>query len=123
MNKKDLVLSVLVIAIVGAVALQYAQEDRKAVDNKMSTQPSVQSADKGKEATKTNVVEAQPPAQIPRIGYLQSGPSNGSPVKRFRRGLRELGYVEGKNVLLERKFFEGSTDERLVELAEELVRL
>jgi len=67
---------------------------------------------------------AQPqPAKIPRIGYLQPiVPQNGtSPfLEAFRQGLRELGYVEGKNVQLEIRWGEGKL-ERLAALAAELV--
>jgi putative tryptophan/tyrosine transport system substrate-binding protein len=69
-------------------------------------------------------VEAQPPAKIPRIGVL----SGGTPAvfaarhEAFRQGLRELGYVEGKNIVLEYRYAEGR-QERLPSLAAELVRL
>jgi putative ABC transport system substrate-binding protein len=68
--------------------------------------------------------EAQQPAKTPRIGILMSG----SPEPRravleaFREGLRDLGYVEGKNIAIEYRYSEGR-DERLPELAAELVRL
>jgi putative tryptophan/tyrosine transport system substrate-binding protein len=70
------------------------------------------------------VAEAQQPARVPRIGYLT--PSSPSAVtarqEAFRQGLRELGYVEGKNILIEYRYAEGKVD-RLRELAAELVRL
>jgi putative tryptophan/tyrosine transport system substrate-binding protein len=65
------------------------------------------------------------PAKIPRIGYLQPivPQNNSSPfLEAFRRGLRELGYVEGKNVQLEIRWGEGKL-EQLPALAAELVRL
>jgi len=64
-------------------------------------------------------------ANVPRIDYLQASmPQNGSSnfLEDFRQGLRELGYVEGKNVQLEVRWGEGKL-ERLPALAEELVRL
>src|SRR5262249_36238106 len=67
--------------------------------------------------------EAQP-AKIPRIGYL-SGNSLSAIVARaeaFRQGLRELGYTEGKNIIIEWRSAEGKND-RLPALAAELVRL
>jgi len=68
--------------------------------------------------------EAQQPKKVPRIGYLSSGsPStNLGYLQAFLQGLRELGYVEGKNVLIEYKWAEGRF-ERMPEMAEELVRL
>src|SRR5207342_3618377 len=68
--------------------------------------------------------EAQQPAKIPRIGYL-SGNSLSAIVARaeaFRQGLRELGYVEGKNIIIEWRSAEGKPD-RLPALAAELARL
>ncbi len=68
--------------------------------------------------------EAQQPAKIPRIGFL----SNNSPsavsawLEAFRQGLRELGYVEGKSLVIEYRWGEGKVD-RLSEMAAELVRL
>ena len=68
--------------------------------------------------------EAQQPTKIPRIGNLWGiSPSDGSgPIEAFRQGLRELGYVEGKNIVIEWRFAEGKLD-RLPALAAELVRL
>jgi putative ABC transport system substrate-binding protein len=64
---------------------------------------------------------AQQPKKIPRIGYL--GSVSSSPrIETFRQGLRELGYVEGKNIFIERRHHEGKID-RLPALAAELVRL
>jgi putative tryptophan/tyrosine transport system substrate-binding protein len=60
----------------------------------------------------------------PRIGWLWSGRSSYNPneVKGFRQGLRDLGYVEGKNIFVEYRFGEGS-EERTNVLAAELVEL
>jgi ABC-type uncharacterized transport system substrate-binding protein len=71
-----------------------------------------------------SLVQAQQPTKIPRIGYLD-GPSPSSVAARaeaFRRGLRELGYAEGKTILIEYRYAEGKPD-RLPALAAELVRL
>jgi ABC-type uncharacterized transport system substrate-binding protein len=67
---------------------------------------------------------AQQPAKMPRIGYLNAvSPSNRSDrIEALRQGLRELGYVEGKNILIESRYAEGKLD-RLPALAAELVRL
>src|SRR6266852_5786145 len=68
--------------------------------------------------------EAQPAAKVPRIGVLGSGSrSDLSPrLDPFRQGLRELGWVEGQNIVIDYRFAEGRFD-RLPELAAELVRL
>ncbi|HEV8342196.1 MAG TPA: ABC transporter substrate-binding protein [Candidatus Binatia bacterium] len=60
----------------------------------------------------------------PRIGVLIGGSvsSDSARIEAFRQGLRELGYVEGKNILIEYRYAEGKTD-RLSELAAALVRL
>ena len=65
--------------------------------------------------------EAQQPKKVPRIGFLASGSSNLG-FETFRRGLRELGYVEGQNVLIEYRSAEGKF-ERFPELAANLVSL
>ena len=46
-------------------------------------------------------VEAQPAGKVPRIGFLQPGPSLPGRFEAFRQGLRDLGYVEDKNVIIE----------------------
>ena len=70
------------------------------------------------------IADAQQPTKILRIGYLSSdSPSTiAVRIEAFRQGLRELGYVEGKNVVIEWRFAEGKAD-RLRGLAAELVRL
>jgi len=67
---------------------------------------------------------AQESTKIPRIGYLSgtSFSANSARIEAFRQGLRELGYVEGKNIVIEYRYAEGKPD-RLSELAAELVRL
>jgi putative ABC transport system substrate-binding protein len=66
---------------------------------------------------------AQQPAGIPRIGFL--GTESASPyaerVEALRAGLRDLGYVEGRNVVIEFRWADGNYD-RLAELAAEFVR-
>src|SRR5713226_5262497 len=68
--------------------------------------------------------EAQQPAKIPRIGYLiaTSASTEKSRIEAFRQGVRELGYVEGKSIVIEWRYAEGKFD-RLPSLAAELVRL
>jgi putative ABC transport system substrate-binding protein len=68
--------------------------------------------------------EAQQPTKVPRIGYLggASTSANAARIEAFRQGLRELGYVEGKNIVIEWRSSEGKAD-RLPGLAAELVRL
>ena len=68
--------------------------------------------------------QAQQPARIPRIGILFPTPVSFSPgrVEAFRQRLRELGYVEEKNIVIEYRYAEGKR-ERLPDLAAELVRL
>jgi hypothetical protein len=65
--------------------------------------------------------QAQQLTKVPRIGYLSgSSPSAiAARIELFRQGLRELGYVEGKNILIEWRFAEGKLD-RLPELSAEL---
>jgi putative ABC transport system substrate-binding protein len=60
-----------------------------------------------------DVATAQQPTKIPRIGYLSgTGDANnpGPYVAAFRQGLRDLGYVEGKNILVEYRYVEGKSD-------------
>ena len=65
---------------------------------------------------------AQQPTKIPRIGYLIAASPSSFAGEAFRQGLRELGYVEGKNIIIEYRFAEVKFD-RLPALAAELVRL
>jgi len=68
--------------------------------------------------------EAQQPAKVPRIGYVSatSPSANVGRIEAFRQGLRELGFVEGKNIVIEWRYAEGKFD-RLPALVAELVRL
>src|SRR5262245_25805669 len=68
-------------------------------------------------------VQAQQPSKIHRIGFLSGGfPSPSHWTTTLRTGLRALGYVEGKNIVIESRFAENKPD-RLPALADELVRL
>ena len=71
------------------------------------------------------IAEAQQPTKIPRIGYL-SGAARIRPIlvriEAFRRGVRDLGYIEGKNILVEYRYAEGKLD-RIPSLVAELVQL
>jgi putative ABC transport system substrate-binding protein len=66
--------------------------------------------------------EAQQPTKIPRIGYLGGFSTDSTRIDAFRQGLRELGYVEGKNIVIESRFAEGKQDRERA-LAAELVRV
>ena len=67
---------------------------------------------------------AQQAGNIPRVGHLFVLPSSATTHLReaFRQGLRELGYVEGQNIVIEFRNAEGRV-ERLPNLAAELIRL
>jgi putative ABC transport system substrate-binding protein len=71
-----------------------------------------------------HLTEAQEPKKNPQIGYQSgSSPSAAHPrIDAFRQGLRELGYTEGQNVVIEYRYAEGNLD-RIPELVAELVRL
>ena len=71
-----------------------------------------------------HVADAQQPAKIPRVGFLgaASAPVLASRLAAFRAGLRELGYVEGKNIVVEYRYAD-SKAERIPALAAELVAL
>ena len=68
--------------------------------------------------------EAQQPTKVSRIGYLTGATPDGQldRIEAFRQGLHELGYVEGKNIVIEWRSAEGKLD-RLPARAAELVRL
>jgi putative ABC transport system substrate-binding protein len=69
-----------------------------------------------------HLAEAQQPKKIPRIGYLslRSGPADNDLA--FRQGLRELGYIEGQNIVIDWRFAEGKS-ERYPILVAELVQI
>jgi putative ABC transport system substrate-binding protein len=68
--------------------------------------------------------KAQQPKKVPRIGvlFVSSLSSNSARADAFRQGLRELGYTEGKNIIIEWRSADGQPD-RLPAIASELVRL
>jgi putative tryptophan/tyrosine transport system substrate-binding protein len=68
--------------------------------------------------------DAQQPTKLPRIGWLTGSTlsSNTHRTDAFRQGLRELGYVEGKNIVIEWRGADGNRDRQRA-LAAELVRL
>jgi putative ABC transport system substrate-binding protein len=71
-----------------------------------------------------SVAQAQQPKKVPRVGYLSSlsASSDSTRNEAFRQGLKELGYIEEKNFVIEYEFAQGKLD-RLPDLAGELVRL
>src|SRR4030095_14781527 len=70
------------------------------------------------------VALAQQPKKLPRVGFLTAGSSTtiAARIEALRQGLRELGYIEDKNVVIEWRFAEGKVD-RLPALVAELVHL
>jgi putative ABC transport system substrate-binding protein len=70
------------------------------------------------------VAEAQQVGKVPRIGFLSvTSPSDRPPLlDAFRQRLRELGWVEGQNIVIDYRYAEDRVD-RLPDLAAELVRL
>jgi putative ABC transport system substrate-binding protein len=71
-----------------------------------------------------SIAEAQQAQKVHRIGYLSVNPASSESARgdAFRQGLRELGYVEPKNIVIEWRYADGKLD-RLPALAAELVRL
>src|SRR5499427_8776321 len=66
--------------------------------------------------------EAQQPKKVPRVGYLGTGSRSSAGVEAFQHGLRDLGYIEGQNIVIEYRYAEGMAD-RFPNLAAELVQL
>src|SRR5215510_3563652 len=66
--------------------------------------------------------QAQQPTKIPRIGYQSASSSGENNEEAFRQGLRELGYVEGQNIVIEWRFAQGKPDQ-VPKNSAELVRL
>src|SRR5712692_3819657 len=71
-----------------------------------------------------HLAEAQQTKKVPRIGFLASSSAerDKSRLAAFQQGLRELGYLEGKNIAIEQRYAAGQF-EKLPELAAELIRL
>jgi putative ABC transport system substrate-binding protein len=72
-----------------------------------------------------NGAEAQQQKKIPRIGYLAgfgNASDPGGQIKAFRQGLKELGYIEGTNIIVEYRYIEGIPD-RVPKFVGELVHL
>ena len=67
-------------------------------------------------------IQAQQSGKIPRVGVLFIGGRNQPHLESFKQGLKERGYTEGKNILLDYRYAEGNVD-RLPSLAAELVQL
>jgi putative ABC transport system substrate-binding protein len=74
--------------------------------------------------TPCSAVEAQQPAKIPRVVWLTTGSPSiiSGRVEAFRQAMRELGYVEGKNILVEARGAD-NVQARRKAIAEELVRI
>jgi putative tryptophan/tyrosine transport system substrate-binding protein len=70
--------------------------------------------------TQLDLAGAQQPAETPRIGFLFVGSKDQPHLESFHQGLRELGFVDGKNILIEYRYAEGKSD-ALPALAAELV--
>src|SRR5688572_10869115 len=66
--------------------------------------------------------DAQPSGKMPRVGVLHPYASNPFHIALFREAFQGVGYVQGKNILIEHRWTEGKAD-RAVALADELVRL
>jgi len=71
-----------------------------------------------------HLTEAQQAAKVPKIGWFRARSASvpGSASMEIRQGLRELGYIDGKNIVFEYRYTEGKLD-RLPALADELVHL
>ena len=72
-----------------------------------------------------HLAEAQQPGRIPRIGFLPSSGDTSNPgieVRAFQQRLRDLGYIEGKSILIEYRYAEGKAD-RVPSLVAELLQL
>ena len=67
------------------------------------------------------LVEAQETKKVPRIGFV-AGSREGTIIGAFQRGLRDLGYIDGKHIQVEYRYAEGNVD-RIPTLVNELVQL
>jgi hypothetical protein len=79
----------------------------------------------GLATTQTHEALARDLTKIPRIGYLGTniGPLSLPPIEGFREGLRQLGYIEGQNIIVEYRWGRGQAEEVATGQAVELVRL
>jgi len=68
------------------------------------------------------VADAQPAGKVPKVAYLSASSEARATLDAFQQGLRDLGYVEGRNILVEYRWANGQFD-RLPALAAELVSL
>jgi putative ABC transport system substrate-binding protein len=73
----------------------------------------------------TGLAQAQQTGKVARIGFLDSSTASGMAVllDAFKQGLSKLGWIEGKNIIIEYRFAEYKGADRLPDLAAELVRL
>jgi putative tryptophan/tyrosine transport system substrate-binding protein len=69
-----------------------------------------------------DIAKAQQTKKLPRVGFLFIGSKDQPHLHSFRQGLRDLGYVEGKNIAIEYRYAEGKPD-ALPVLAAEIVAL
>ena len=58
--------------------------------------------------------QAQRPGKVPRIGYLSLRSGFGVNDEAFRQGLRDLGYSEGQNIVVEWRFVDGKPDSTMI---------
>jgi putative ABC transport system substrate-binding protein len=68
-----------------------------------------------------SAVQAQQPKQVPRIGYLSNAPEQSATDRAFLDALRDLGYLDGRNIIIEARYSAGKSD-RFPEFAADLVR-
>ena len=63
----------------------------------------------------TSLARAQQPGKVPRIGFQLDSPASAiaARIEGFRQGLRELGYIEGKNIVIECRSSEGNAERRV----------
>ena len=67
-----------------------------------------------------SLAEARQPKSVPRIGFV-AGSREGTIIGAFQRGLRDLGYIDGKHIQVEYRYAEGNVD-RIPTLVNELVQ-
>ena len=66
--------------------------------------------------------DAQPVQKVPRVGVIGEGSASATYLAAFRQGLRELGYIEGHNIVVEYRYAHGQLDQ-VAKLAADLIRL